>query len=454
MSVSGRTGAAESIDVASVFPGLRPFRTDEEHLFFGRESQIDSMVDVLAKSRFLAVVGTSGSGKSSLVNCGLRPALRRGLMAEAGTSWRIAQFRPGSNPIGAMIHALASDGVLYRDYLRGIPLEEVLDTSLRISKRGILDAFRKSRLPQQTNLLIVVDQFEELFRYQTQSVSAGAGRDFAQEAIAFVNLLLEAKRDTTLPIYIVITMRSDFLGDCAEFPGLPEAINQGQYLVPRLTREERRDAIVGPVGVAGGEISPVLLTRLVNDVGDNPDQLSILQHALNRTWAHWQNEGRGEGGMELPHYEAIGTMARALDQHAEKAYSELATGRERQICERIFKALTDLGTDARGVRRPMDVTTLCALTAASPAELTRVIDVFRKPSRSFLMPPLPEALDGGTIIDISHESLMRVWERLKAWANEEADSARLYRRLSETAALHVAGKAGLWHDPDLQLALS
>jgi WD40 repeat protein len=248
-------------------------------------------------------------------------------------------------------------------------------------------------------------------------------------------------------------MRSDFLGDCAEFPGLPEAINQGQYLVPRLAREERRAAIAGPVGVGGGDISPVLLTRLVNDVGDNPDQLSILQHALNRTWAQWQNEGCGEGRMELPHYEAIGTMAHALDQHAEKAYSELTTERERQICERIFKALTDRGADARGVRRPMDAATLCALTEASPAELARVIDVFRKLSRSFLMPPLPEALDAGTVIDISHESLMRVWERLKAWAIEEAESARLYRRVSETAALHAAGKAGLWRDPDLQLAL-
>ena len=84
------------------FPGLRPFREDEEHLFFGRENQVDAMVDKLAATRFLAVVGTSGSGKSSLVNCGLRPALRQGLMSRVGTAWRMAQFRPGSNPIAAM----------------------------------------------------------------------------------------------------------------------------------------------------------------------------------------------------------------------------------------------------------------------------------------------------------------------------------------------------------------
>jgi WD40 repeat protein len=438
---------------ANPFPGLRPFRDSEEHLFFGRESQVDTMIDKLARTRFLAVVGTSGSGKSSLVNCGLRPALHRGLMSKAGTSWRMAQFRPGSAPIRAMARALAAPGVLFSGLeLPGMTLDDMIEASLRMSRLGLADVYEQAQLDQDANLLIVVDQFEELFRYRMPGATRGDG-DAGHDAKAFVNLLLEANAQAAFPICIVITMRSDFLGDCAEFPGLPEAINQGQYLVPRLTREERRAAISGPVGVGGGEISPVLLTRLVNDVGDNPDQLSILQHALNRTWAHWQNEGSGEDRMELPHYEAIGTMSRALDQHAEKAYSELTTERDRQICERIFKALTDRGTDARGVRRPMDAATLCALTAASPAELAQVIDVFRKPSRSFLMPPLPEALDAGTVIDISHESLMRVWERLKAWASEEAESSRLYCRVSETAALHTAGKAGLWRDPDLQLAL-
>ena len=125
----------------------------------------------------------------------------------------------------------------------------------------------------------------------------------------------------------------------------------------------------------------------------------------------------------------------------------------RQICEKLFKALTDKATDPRGVRRPTTLGTLCALTEASEAEVTEVIDVFREPSRSFVMPPAAEALEAETVIDISHESLMRVWERLQAWVEEEAASARMYRRLAETAELHEAGKANLWRDPDLQLAL-
>ena len=164
--------------------------------------------------------------------------------------------------------------------------------------------------------------------------------------------------------------------------------------------------------MGGAEIAPVLLTRLVNDVGDDPDQLSILQHALNRTWASWQNEGGGKGPLDLTHYEAIGTMAQALDQHAERAYAELGSARQQQICERLFKALTDKATDARGVRRPTTLGTLCALVDATAAEITDVIDVFRKPSRSFLMPPAGDAIEAETVIDISHESLMRVWERL------------------------------------------
>jgi WD40 repeat protein/energy-coupling factor transporter ATP-binding protein EcfA2 len=436
------------------FPGLRPFQEAEEYLFFGRENQVDAMVDKLAATHFLAVVGTSGSGKSSLVNCGLRPALYGGLMARAGTTWRMAQFRPGSKPIQAMARALAEDGVLFRDYQAGgLTLAEIVDTTLRMSKLGLIDIYEQANLAAHVNLLVVVDQFEELFRYsQPETGQQQNPLGLSEEATAFVNLLLEAKQQTNYPIYIILTMRSDFLGDCAQFTGLAEAINAGQYLVPRMTRDERRAAISGPVGVSGAEMSPVLLTRLVNDVGDNPDQLSILQHALNRTWNQWRRSG-GNGPLDLPHYEAIGTMAHALDQHAERAYAELATPRQRQICEKLFKALTDKATDPRGVRRPTTLGTLCALADATLAEVTQVIDVFRRPSRSFLMPPHEETLEAETVIDISHESLMRVWERLKTWADQEAQSAQIYCRLAETSVLHGASQAGLWQDPDLQFAL-
>jgi WD40 repeat protein len=438
------------------FPGLRPFREEEEYLFFGRESQTDAMVSKLAETRFLVVVGTSGSGKSSLVNCGLRPALHRGLMAPAGTTWRTAKFRPGRHPLKAMVQALAQEGVLFSDYdEEGLALSDIIETTLRISKLGLIDIYGQAQLGRGVNLLVIVDQFEELFRYQ-QKADANQEKNHGvnEEAIAFVNLLIEVREQINCPIYVVLTMRSDFLGDCAQFPGLPEAVNAGQYLVPRMTRIERRAAISGPVRVGGTEVSPVLLTRLVNDVGSNPDQLSILQHALNRTWTHWQKESDGKGSLNLMHYKGIGTMAHALDQHAEQAYTELETERQRWICEKLFKSLTDKGTDIRGIRRPTTIEELCALTKAPETEVIEVIDVFRHPSRSFLMPPAGEKIKAETVIDISHESLMRVWERLKIWASEEASSADNYRHIERTAILWNQGQAALWSYPDLENALA
>ena len=436
--------------LANPFPGLRPFREDEEYLFFGRESQVDTMIDKLAISRFLAVVGTSGSGKSSLVNCGLKPALRRGLLAKAGTSWRMAQFRPGADPIKALARALAAPGVLFSGVdFDGMSLDAMIEATLLMSKLGIVDMYQQALAESGGNLLIIADQFEELFRFTTPQ---GSAPGVNENAIAFVNLLLEAAQ-SEYPIYVVITMRSDFLGECAQFPGLPEAINRGEYLVPRMTREERRAAITGPVEVGQGQITPVLLTRLINDVGDNPDQLSILQHALNRTWARWQIDGGGEGPMDLEHYEAIGTMTHALDRHAEKAFGELPDERSRFICEKVFQALTGKGPHSQGIRRPVDLATRCAVTEAGEAEVTGVIDVFRKPSRSFLMPPAGEKLSSDTVIDISHESLMRVWNRLKRWVEEESASAAQFERLVQNSLLHAKGASGLMTDPELSLML-
>ena len=199
------------------------------------------MVDKLARTRFLAVLGSSGSGKSSLVNCGLRPALHRGLMGAAGSAWRIAQFRPGSAPLEAMAKALAKDSVLFPGFkLQGLTLDELIESTLRLSKLGLIDIYEQARLNDGANLLVVVDQFEELFRYRALATPQKADEyGMRQETTAFVNLLLEAAKQRTCPIYVVLTMRSDFLGDCAQFPALPEAINEGHYLTRRASDQAR-----------------------------------------------------------------------------------------------------------------------------------------------------------------------------------------------------------------------
>ena len=431
------------------FPGLRPFESNEDHLFFGRDGQSDELLRRLRRSRFLAVLGTSGSGKSSLVRAGMLPSLFGGLMTQAGSDWRVAVFRPGHDPLGHLASALASPQVLGSDGDDAALQKTIIEATLRRSALGLVEATRQARMPANENLLVVVDQFEEIFRFRRMSKREGP----EDEAAAFIKLLLEAKRQSEVPVYIVITMRSDFLGDCAQFRDLPEAINDGQYLIPRMTRDQRREAITGPVAVGGGEISGRLVNRLLNDVGDDPDHLPILQHALMRTWELWAHDRRNGEPIDLRHYEAVGTMADALSRHADEAFAELPNERSRALAEKIFKSLTEKGPDNREIRRPTHVSEIAAIAESSPQEVIAVIEPFRQQGRSFLMPPASVPLTADSLIDISHESLIRGWERLRKWVDEEARSANIYRRIADTAILHREDRAGLWHDPDLALAL-
>ncbi len=430
------------------FPGLRPFEPEEDHLFFGREKQIDELLRRLRTTRFLTVIGTSGSGKSSLVRAGLIPALEGGSMVRAGSSWRIAKFRPGGDPIGHLAAALSDPAVLGTNAELAATQRVLTEATLRRGTRGLIDAVHQARIPEDDNLLVVVDQFEELFRFR-HSRQLENSKD---EALAFVKLLLEPTRQDS-SIYIVLTMRSDFIGDCMEYAGLPEAVNAGQYLVPRMSRDELRSAITGPVAVAGGQIAPRLVLRLLNEVCDDQDQLPVLQHALMRTWEHWQ-EHRPEGGaIDLPDYEAVGTMRQALSNHAEQAFEEVIAENEQHIAERLFKALTDTFSDPRGVRRPTSFEELVAICDVPDAKLAQTIEIFRRSGRSFLMPPPGIALSPGTVVDISHESLMRRWTRLMDWAREESRSAAVYVRIGQAAKWFDDGIAGLWRDPELELGL-
>jgi tetratricopeptide (TPR) repeat protein len=432
------------------FPGLRPFEPEEDFLFFGRERQVDELLRKVRATRLLAVVGASGAGKSSLVRCGLIPSLYSGLMASAGSSWRVAMLRPGEDPIGTLAVALDAPGVLGSTGELETTNRVLLEATLRRGTSGLIDAVRLARLPAEDNLLVVVDQFEELFRFRQSSVTPG----FRDEAALFVRLLLEAANQCDLPVHIVLTMRSDFIGHCMEFLGLPEAVAAGLYLVPRLSRDELRLAITGPVAVAQGQIAPRLGTHLLNDIGDDPDQLPILQHALMRTWDDWNNSAAAHGApMDLANYERVGGMRGALSLHAEEAYGEAAAATSPALVAAIFKALTDTTSDARGIRRPTSVSALSGICQAAETEICRVIEIFRAPGRSFLMPPASTALTSRTVIDISHESLMRCWSRLQQWTAEEQASARMYQRVSQASHWFAEGTGGLWRDPELELGL-
>jgi WD40 repeat protein len=433
------------LTAAAPYPGLRPFHPDEVDVFFGREEQIDQLLERLDRSRLLAVVGLSGSGKSSLVKAGLIPALETGLLASAGARWRVAEMRPGEQPLRRLAEALLSDTALGPERGDDPAALGLLLATLRRGPLGLVEALADTPPPEGTRLLLVVDQFEEIFRYHAYGDS--------DQAEAFVALLLAAAARPDLPLYVVLTMRSDFLGDCALFEGLPEALNDCQFLTPRMTREQRRAAIVGPAGVFGAAIEPVLVNRLLNDMGDDPDQLPRMQHLLMRLWTRCE---RGEGGERLltvADYEAVGGFEDALSRHADEAFEELDE-EGRRIAERLFRALSERGDDQRDVRRPARLGEVAAVADVPPERVAEAVEVFRRPDRSFLIPPAAMPLTPETVLDVAHESLIRQWRRLRDWVEREALSAGIYRRLAETARLWKQGEAGLWGPPDLDVALA
>lgn len=211
------------LTIQNPFPGLRAFEEHEDVLFFGREKQVDELLKKLRTTRFLAVIGSSGSGKSSLVKSGLIPALHSGFMSGAGSLWRICSFRPGNDPIYNMAVGLAKPGVLNNseEAEDAETIAAINESVLRRSSNGLVAAYKQSGIDAKNNLLILVDQFEELFRFSRYEKD---NKDGKRDSVAFINLLLKATEQREVPVYVVFTMRSDFLGDCTEFRGLPKPL--------------------------------------------------------------------------------------------------------------------------------------------------------------------------------------------------------------------------------------
>lgn len=423
------------------FPGLRPFEYNESYVFFGRDGQTGELLTKLHQNRFVTIVGSSSSGKSSLVRASLLPALHGGMMAG---SWRVTLTHPGSDPLNNLAVALVESFRSTADSEVEIQLA-LARASLMRSSLGLVEFVRQATRYSHENLLLVVDQFEELFRY---SSLRGDGEDGVD---AFVQLLLTAINQRELPIYVVLLLRSDYLGDCARFWGLPEALNTSLYIVPRMTRDQCREAITGPVAVFQARIEPQLVNRLLNDIFNGPDHLPLLQHALQRTWNYWRTYSSPDEPVCLVHYEAVGALSESLERHAEEIFAELDIVKGR-LAELVFKQLVEL-TDSLEYRRPTLLRDICAVAEATPEQIIPVIDVFRREGSGLLMPPAGSELTLDTVIDISHESLIRNWRRLRGWVREETESAKIYIRLAQSAMLYGEGKAGLLRNPDLQFAL-
>ena len=321
--------------LSAPFPGLRAFEAEEALLFYGRERHVAELLDRLGDSRFVAVTGTSGSGKSSLVRAGLRPALHRGYLVDASSRWRFATMRPGGAPIQALAQALA-------DAL-GTPNESILPLAARDQRRVVAGRGQCAARP-----------WREPAPHRRPVRGAVPLRRHARRSRATrrCSSACCSKRPNaaTPPIYVVVTMRSEFLGRCSEFTGLAEAFNRSQYLVPRLTRDERREAIERPLRLFGTEPTPALVQQVLNDAGDDPDQLPVMQHALLRTYREWERAG-ATGRIEQRHYDAVGGIERALDRHGDEILRHARRGAAQKTAERLLRSLT-VSQGGVALRRP------------------------------------------------------------------------------------------------------
>jgi len=447
------------------FPGLRPFSFADRGFFFGRERQVFALYRLIDAGRFIAVIGSSGSGKSSLVLAGLRGLLAEESADAGGPNWVCLDMRPGASPISRLAAALArlaerdspDDAARRRDRI---------EYRLRQSSFSLDSALEEAGGLSGRTLLLVVDQFEELFRFGLAGMGprrAGLDETRARdEATQFVQILLDADRRRLKDVRILITMRSDFIGDCAYFHGLSEAVSATQYLVPNLTRSQLEEAIRKPIEKAGASIEPELVERLLNDCGDELDQLPVLQHCLMRLWDRPGAEGGGPRRITRKTYDDIGRMSEALSRHADEVLRQCA-GKELAV-EQAFRALAELDREGRAIRRALRFDRLLAETGAPEADLRAVLARFRAPSCSFIVPPVSVVmkLAPDDRLDIGHEALLRRWKKIagdadavdartgaptEGWLAKEQIDGQRYRTLVSLLEGQAGGERATLSDP-------
>ncbi len=433
------------------YVGLRPFFKDDNLYFFGREQQTRELLEILRQHRFVGVVGSSGSGKSSLVRAGLLPGLLGGFLVEDRDHWRTVEMKPGDAPLAN----LSMDLLTAMGETATIEAAKTLEREIRENHTAAVLEFVAARLESNASLFLLVDQFEEIFAFRGADeeegptvLDPGRRKERAQrraEATDFVDLLIALAEQKQLPIYVALTMRTDFLGDCDLFYGLPEALNRGRYLVPRLTREQLRDCVECPALLLGAQVGPRLLDFVLNELGDRFDRLPVLQHALLRTWDEWQRNG-GIGPLDLRDFEAAGGLEGALGQDAEGAMRGLDAG----AVERVFKRLTDTDLSQRRGRSPARISELVAASGAGRPAGEMSCRRCEEDGRSFVHAS-PDGKPEDPRVDISHESLIRQWERLRNWVDEERQSRDEYRELVKKARKRERKEVGLLQNPELKI---
>ncbi len=415
----GLEGAARTSECP--YRGLECFDVAHAPFFCGREALVEGLLGKLqaaprgAARRFLAIVGPSGSGKSSLARAGLVAALGQGRIA-GSEHWPVVVCRPGSDPLESLAVALARILPQVLGPSAILDLKSALrqsDSALHVTARLALPAEAPER-----RLVVLVDQLEEVF---TQCKQEEVRR-------AFLDNLLHAAQAEQGPTLVLATLRADFYGKCAAYPDLRAALSEQQELIGPMNEQELRTAIERPAQLVGCEFEPGLVERLLQDVREQPGGLPLLQHALLELWI--ARRGRR---LTLDAYRASGGVAGAVQRRADLVYARLGET-EKQICRRIFLRLTQPGQGAEATRRRVSLDELKP-AEGTPDSVEAVVRALSDAEARLVTMRVGEQLQGKQFVEVAHEALIRGWARLREWI--EADQAALltHRRLTEAATL-------------------
>jgi WD40 repeat protein len=392
-----------AVDLRNPYKGLRAFSEGDADDFFGREALTAEIVARLETSRFLAVVGPSGSGKSSVVHAGVLPALRRGAL-DGSADWHVITLTPGMYPLEELEAALLRIAVN--------PPASLIE-QLERDERGLRRAVRRILPPDGGELLLVLDQLEEVFTLVTDESERGH----------FLGLLERAVGDPQSRLRVVATMRADFYDRPLLYRGFAELLRDRVATVTPLSPEELERAVAGPAGLAGVTLEPGLLAQIVADVLDQPGALPLLQYALTELFE--MREGRV---LTRRAYDALGGVAGALARRAEELYADLEPNAQ-EATRQLFLRLVTLG-EAADTRRRIERSELASLDVDQPA-LDTAIERFGGSTR--LLSFDRDARTGAPTLEIAHEALLGQWGRLRDWIDEAREDIHAHRQLVAAA---------------------
>jgi len=409
-------GVASSSGTHAPYLGLASYGVADAGLYFGREALTRELVGQLTVSRFLAVFGSSGSGKSSLLRAGLMATVADG----GAGSWTAALLTPGARPLTALAAAVAPLAGLAAGELRADLLADPghLHAAVQLALAG---------QPAGAELILVIDQFEEVF-------SAGSERD------GFVDALLAAVGAPDARTRVVVAVRADFYGECARWPRLVTTLRNSQLLVGPMSSGELHDAIVEPAARIGVHVERALVATVIADADREPGALPLASHALLETW-----RGSPPGRLTLAAYQAAGGVSGAIATTAEAVYADCDDDQQ-QMLRRVFLRLIALGDGGPDTRRRVASADLAA--GSEPGRATALVE---RLARARLV-TVDE--DG---VQIAHEALIRSWPRLTEWLAEGRAGLRIQRGLAESASAWAGygrDPAALYRGAPLAAALS